>query len=119
MSQFNYRAAFANASTRLNEIAVHMISLDLQSKGDEITSEMVQIAACSTLKGVEQKSIAVALIVAKWCESGEWLNIVAAFDFSKVEAKDLRETQAATLVRCAGQAYAVRQWATLTIKTKA
>ena len=119
MSTYNYRAAFANSTSRLQGIADHFLSLSLQNKESEVAQEMVQIAACSTLKGVEQKSIAIALIIAKWCEECQIEVILKNFDFSKLKGEIHRQAQVETLVRCAGQAYAVRQWATLSVKVKA
>lgn len=113
MSQFNYRASFANSTSRLVEIIHHL--------GDnvpvgELEAEMVKIAACSNLKWVEGKSIALALIAAEWIKTGASTDILAKFDFSKVEAKDLYMKRAETLLTCAKQAYACRSWATLKVK---
>lgn len=115
MSQFNYRASFANATSRLTEVVQNLRTVPPAS----IPAEMVAIANCTTLKGVEGKSIALALVVGKWIQDSEDTAILAAFDFSKVEAKDLAEKQAETLLTCAKQAYACRAWATLSVKVKA
>jgi len=115
MAKFNYAASFSNSTSRLNEVVRNLRTVAPQ----EIAAEMVAIANCATLKSVEGKTIALALIIAKWVESGEDNSVLAHYDFSKVEAKDLEEKKCGQLISCATSAYNVRQWATVSVKVKA